>query len=96
MKSPPQIDAPCTVAKMPRCQDLVPLTVAKEDNMISCLREGTKCAAGTAVSQAQMQNFNDGSLHRTHSEKMEEDVTEAAPFKIIKEDDVDDDFELDN
>ena len=39
-----------------------------------------------------MQNFNDVSLHENPFELMEVDVTEAAPFNITKEDDVDDDF----
>ena len=67
-----------------------------KDGMISCFKEGKKCADGRALLQAQMRYLKEGSLHENPFEVVEEDVTEAAPsFIIIEEDDVDNDFELD-
>ena len=64
-------------------------------NMISRFKEGKKFADGRPWLQAQRLNFNDVSLHENLFGVMEEDVTEAALFNIIGEDDVDDDFEQD-
>ena len=69
--------------------------VGSKDFMISCFKEGKTCADGRALLQAQMENFNDKSLDVNPFQFLEEDIYEATPsFNIIKEDDVDDDFEL--
>ena len=63
--------------------------------MISCFKEGKKCAGGRALLQAQMENLNDGSLHENPFDIVDEDVIAAAPaFIVIKEDDVDDDLDI--
>ena len=64
-----------------------------KDYMISCFKEGKKCADCWALLQADRLNFNDGSLYVTPFGLMEEDVIKAASFYIIEEHDVDDDFE---
>ena len=59
------------------------------------LLKGKMCADGRALLQAQMLNSNDKSLHENPFGVMEEDVTKAASFHIIEEDDVDGDYEQD-
>ena len=73
-----------------------PLAVdGTEDDLISCFREGKKCAGGRALLQAQMENLNDGSLHENPFDIVDEDVIAAAPaFNVIEEDDVDDDLDI--
>ena len=66
-----------------------------EDDLISCFKEGKKCAGGRALLQAQMENLNDGSLHENPFDIVDEDVIAAAPaFNVIEEDDVDDDLDI--
>ena len=73
-----------------------PLAVdGTEDDLISCFREGKKCAGGRALLQAQMENLNDGSLHENPFDIVDEDViAAAAAFNVIEEDDVDDDLDI--
>ena len=73
-----------------------PLAVdGTEDDLISCFKEGKKCAGGRALLQAQMENLNDGSLHENPFDIVDEDVIAAAPaFNVIEEDDVDDDLDI--
>ena len=66
-----------------------------EDDLISCFKEGKKCAGGRALLQAQMENLNDASLHENPFDIVDEDVIAAAPtFNVIEEDDVDDDLDI--
>ena len=66
-----------------------------EDDLISCFKEGKKCAGGRALFQAQMENLNDGSLHKNPFDIVDEDVIAAAPaFNVIEENDVDDDLDI--
>ena len=51
-----------------------------QDEMISCLKEGRKCADGRALLQEQMKYPNEESLYENPSKIMEEHVTEAALF----------------
>ena len=73
-----------------------PLAVdGTEDDLISCFKEGKKCAGGRALLQAQMENLNDGSLHENPFDIVDEDVIAAAPaFNVMEEDDVDDDLDI--
>ena len=50
-----------------------------EDDLISCFKEGKKCAGGRALLQAQMENLNDRSLHENPFDIVDEDVIAAAP-----------------
>ena len=79
-----------TVAKsMKSCS----LALAADDDLISCFKEGKKCAEGRALSQTQMLNLNDGNLHKNQFEISGEDMAAAAlTFNIIEEDDDDDDY----
>ena len=64
-----------------------------EDDLISCFKEGKKCAEGRALLQRQMLNVNDGNLHENPFERSGEDMAAAAPsFNIIEEADDDDDY----
>ena len=66
-----------------------------QDDMISCFKEGKKCAAGKALLKTQMLNLNDKNLHENPFEILEEDMATAAPaFNAIEENE-DDDIELD-
>ena len=66
-----------------------------QDDMISCFKEGKKCAAGKALLKTQMLNLNDKNLHENPFEISEEDMDTAAPaFNAIEENE-DDDIELD-
>ena len=59
-----------------------------QDDLISCFKEGKKCAAGKALLKTQMLHLNDKNLH-------ENPFKAAAPsFNIIEEDE-DHDIELD-
>ena len=73
-----------------------PLAVdGTEDDLISCFKEGKKCAGGRALLQAQMENLSDGSLHENPFDIVDEDVIAAAPaFNVIEEDDVDDNLDI--
>ena len=73
-----------------------PLAVdGTEDDLISCFKEGKKCAGGRALLQAQMENLNDGSLHENPFDIVDKDVIAAAPsFNVIEEDDADDDLDV--
>ena len=65
-----------------------------QDDLISCFKEGKKCAAGKALLKTQMLNLNDKNLHKNPFEIFEEDIATAAPsFNVIEEDE-DDDIEL--
>ena len=66
-----------------------------QDDMISCFKEGKKCAAGKALLKAQMLNLNDKNLHENPFEISEEDMTTAAPALNVIEENEDDDIELD-
>ena len=71
------------------------LAVEVKDDLISCFKEGKKCAGGRALLQAQMENLNDGSLHENPFDIVDEDVIAAVPaFNVIGEDDVDDDLDI--
>ena len=62
--------------------------------MISCFKEGKKCAAGKALLKTQMLNLNYKNLHENPFE-ISEDVAAAEPsFNVIEEDE-DDDIKLD-
>ena len=62
--------------------------------MISCFKEGKKCAAGKALLKTQMLNLNYKNLHENPF-KISEDVAAAEPsFNVIEEDE-DDDIKLD-
>ena len=66
-----------------------------QDDMISCFKEGKKCAAGKALLKTQMLNLNDKNLHENPFEISEEDMAIATPaFNAIEENE-DDDIELD-
>ena len=66
-----------------------------QDDMISCFKEGKKCAAGKALLKTQMLNLNDKNLHENPFEISEEDMATGAPaFNAIEENE-DDDIELD-
>ena len=65
-----------------------------QGDLISCFKEGKKCAAWKALLKTQMLNLNDKNLHENPFEMSEEDMAAAAPsFNVIKEDE-DDDIEL--
>ena len=67
-----------------------------EDDLISCFKEGKKCAEGRALLQTQMLNLNDGNLDENPFEISGEDMAAAAPsFNIIEDDDDDDDVYID-
>ena len=66
-----------------------------QDDMISCFKEGKKCAAGKALLKTQMLNLNDKNLHENPFEILEEDMTTAAPALNVIEENEDDDIELD-
>ena len=84
-----------TVAKPMKACGLSLAVDGTEDDLISCFKEGKKCAGGRAFLQAQMENLNDGSLHENPFDIVDEDVIAAAPaFNVIEEDDVDDDLDI--
>ena len=65
-----------------------------QDDLISCFKEGKKCAAGKALLKTQMLHLNDKNLHKNSFKILEEDMVAAAPsFNIIEEDE-DHDIEL--
>ena len=66
-----------------------------QDDLISCFKEGKKCAAGKALLKTQMLNLNDNNLHENPFEISEEDMAAAAPSFNVMEEDEDDDIELD-
>ena len=81
-----------TVAKSMKLCGLALAVDGTEDDLISCFKEGKKCAEGRALLQTQMLNLNDGNLHENPFEISGEDMAAAAPsFNIIEEDDDDDD-----
>ena len=66
-----------------------------KDDLISCFKEGKKCAEGKVLLQTQMLNLNDENLHENPFELSGEDIAAAAPsFNIIEEDDDDDEMIL--
>ena len=70
-------------------------TDGTQDDLISCFKEGKKCAAGKALLKTQMLNLNDKNLHENLYEISEENMAAAAPsFNVIEEDE-DDGIELD-
>ena len=82
-----------TVANSMKACDLSLAVDGTENDLISCFKEGKKCAGGRALLEAQMENLNDGSLHENPFDLVDKDVIAAAPaFNIIEEDDVDDDL----
>ena len=92
------INAPSFKSPPKNSKNLInaPLAVdGTEDDLISCFREGKKCAGGRGLLQAQMENLNDGSLHGNLFDIVDDDVIAAAPaFNVIEEDDVDDDLDI--
>ena len=66
-----------------------------QDDMISCFKEGKKCAAGKALLKTQMLNLNDKNRHENPFEISEEDMTTAASALNVIEENEDDDIELD-
>ena len=67
-----------------------------EDDLISCFKEGKKCAKGRPLLKTQMLNPNDGILHINQFELLEEGVTAAAPsFNLTEEEDKDPDADID-
>ena len=82
-----------TVAKSLKSCGLALAVDGTEDDLISCFKEGKKCAEGRALLQTQMLNLHDGSLHENPFETSGEDMAAAAPsFNIIEEGDDDDDY----
>ena len=82
-----------TVAKSVKSCGLALAVDGTEDDLISCFKEGNKCAEGRALLQTQMLNLNDGILHESPFEILGEDMAIAAPsFNIKEEDDDDDDY----
>ena len=82
-----------TVAKSMKSCGLALAVDGTEDDLISCFKEGKKCAEGRALLQTQMLNLNDGNLHENPIEISGEDMAAAAPsFNIIEEDDDDDGY----
>ena len=83
-----------TLAKSMKLCGLALAFDGTKDDLISCFKEGKKCAAGKALLKTQMLNLNDKNLHKNSFEISEEDVATAAPsFNVIEEDE-DDDIEL--
>ena len=67
-----------------------------EDNLISCFKEGKKCEEGGPRLQNQMLLEQDKEIEKDPFTISEEDITEAAPFfNIIEEDDVEGDIDID-
>ena len=57
-----------------------------QDDLISCFKEGKKCAAGKDLLKTQTLNLNDKNLHENSFEISEEDMVAAAPsFNVIEE-----------
>ena len=82
-----------TVAKSMKSCGLGLAVDGTEDDLISCFKEGKKCAQGRALLQTQMLNLNDGNLHENPFEISGEDMAATAPsFNIIEEDGNDDDY----
>ena len=63
-------------------------------DLISCFKEGKKCAAGKALLKTQMLNLNDENLHENPLKIQEEDMATAAPSFNVNEEDEGDDIEL--
>ena len=63
--------------------------------LVSCIKEGKKCAAGKALLKTQMLNLNVKNLHENPFEILEEEMAAAAPSFNVIEEDRDDDTELD-
>ena len=83
-----------TLAKSMKLCGLALAFDGTKDDLISCFKEGKKCAAGKALLKTQMLNLNDKNLHKNSFEISEEDMATAAPsFNVIEEDE-DDDIEL--
>ena len=83
-----------TLAKSMKLCGLALAFDGTKDDLISCFKEGKKCAAGKALLKTQMLNLNDKNLHKNSFEISEEDMAAAAPsFNVIEEDE-DDDIEL--
>ena len=68
-----------TVAKSMKSCGLALAVDGTEDDLISCLKEGKKCAKGRALLQTQMLNLNDGNLQENPFEISGEDMAAAAP-----------------
>ena len=82
-----------TVAKYMKSGGLALAVDGTEDELISCFKEGKKCAEGRALLQTQMLNLNYGNLHKNPFEISDEDMAAAAPsFNIVEEDNDDDDY----
>ena len=62
--------------------------------MISCFKEGKKCAAGKALLKTQMLNLNYKNLHENPFEISEDVAAAEASFNVTEEDE-DDDIKLD-
>ena len=79
-----------TVAKSMKSCGLALAVDGTGDDLISCFKEGKKCAKGRALSQT---DLTDGNLHKNLFEISGKDMAAAAPsFNIIEEDDDDDDY----
>ena len=68
-----------TVAKSMKSCGLALAVDGTEDDLISCFKEGKKCAEGRALLQTQMLNLNDRNLHENPIEISGKDMAAAAP-----------------
>ena len=84
-----------TLAKSMKSCGVVLAIDCTQDDLISCFKEGKKCAAGKALFKKQMLNLNHKNLHENPFEILEEDMAAAAPSFNVIEEDQDDDIELD-
>ena len=84
-----------TLAKSMKSCGVVLAIDGTQDDLISCFKEGKKCAAGKALFKKQMLNLNHKNLHENPFEILEEDMAAAAPSFNVIEEDQDDDIELD-
>ena len=64
-------------------------------DLISCFKEGKKCATGKALLKTQMLNSNHKNLQENPPEISDKDVAAAVPSFGVIEEDEDDDIELD-
>ena len=84
-----------TLAKSMKSCGLALAIDGTQDDLISCFKEGKKCAAEKALLKTQMLNLNYKNLHENPFKISEEDMAIAAPFFNVIEEDQDDDIELD-
>ena len=84
-----------TLAKSIKSCGLALAIDGTQDDLISCFKDGKKCAAGKALSKTQMLNLNDRNIHENAFEIPEEDIAAAALFFNVIEEDEDDEIETD-